>query len=113
MTMTMEGALLKLSAEDADLAVPAGKPFEVRLKAARLAKLTEAVVLELREGLGVAAKLEIAGKKEDAVFVITPKAGATGRHSFTIRATAMQGGKYPVISETTVSVDLVGAAKGR
>ncbi|MBY0229761.1 MAG: hypothetical protein K2W96_10815 [Gemmataceae bacterium] len=111
-TMTMEGALLKLSAEDADLTVTAGKPFEVRLKAARLAKLTEAVSLSLREGPGSAAKAALVGKKEDAVVVVAPTPGTTGRHAFTFRAEAMQEGKYAVVSETTVWVDFV-AAKGR
>ena len=40
-TMTMEGALLKISADDRELAVRPGKPFDVRLKVARLAKLAE------------------------------------------------------------------------
>ena len=110
-TMTMEGALLKLSAEDADLAVPAGKAFEVRLKAARLAKLTEAVAVSLKDGPGTAAKAALAGKKEDAVLMVAPAPGTTGRHAFTFRAEAMQEGKYAVVSETTVWVDFV--AKGR
>src|SRR5207245_2886190 len=47
-TMTMEGALLKVSAEAADLTVPAGRPFDVPLKVSRLAKLAEPARLELR-----------------------------------------------------------------
>src|SRR5262249_47559685 len=46
-TMTMEGALLKVSAEDSELMVPAGRPFDVRLKVSRLTKLAEPVRLEL------------------------------------------------------------------
>jgi hypothetical protein len=113
-TMTMEGALLKLSAEDHDLEVPSGKPFDVRLKVSRLAKLAEPVQLELRlpeelGGLLKAKPLTVPVKKEKAVLRITPAATLRGVHTFTIRATALQNGKYPAISETRVSVDFLPA----
>ncbi len=115
-TMTLEGALLKVSAEDRDLTVPAGQPFDVRLKVSRLAKLAEPVRLELRlseeqAGQFGAKPLIVAVKKEQVVLRITPAAGLRGMHSCTIRATALQEGKYLVVSETAVSVELVAAVR--
>jgi hypothetical protein len=57
-----------------------------------------------------ATPVVLTGKKEEAVLRVTPKAaaaGLSGAHTITIRATAMQEGKYPVISETTVSIEFV------
>jgi hypothetical protein len=115
-TMTMEGSLLVLSAEDQEVTAPAGRPFDVRLKVSRLAKLAEPVRLELRLPEEMAGKLSaeamvIPVKKEEAVLRITPVAGLVGMQSFKIRATAMQEGKYPVISEASVTVEFVTAAK--
>lgn len=109
-TMTLEGALLKVSAEDQELAVLSGRPFEVRLKVSRLAKLAEPVRLELRLPEELHGKLKaepviVPLGKENAVFRITPVAGVQGMHAFTIRGTAMQDGKYPVVSESVVSVE--------
>jgi hypothetical protein len=119
-TMTIEGALLKLSAEDHDLTVPAGKPFDVRLQVSRLSKLAKPVRLELSlpeelKGKLKAKPVTVPVKKEKAVFQITPPADLRGLHTITIRATALQDGKYPAISETTVAVELVPAvpASGR
>lgn len=109
-TMTMEGALLKVSAEE--LAAPAGKPFEVRLKVSRLASLAEPVRLELRVPDELAGRLKaepmmIAVGKEDVIFRVTPTADLIGLHTFSIRGTALQGGRYPAISETPVVVELL------
>jgi len=115
-TMTMEGALLKVSAMDHDLAVPAGQPFQVHLKIFRLAKLVEPARLELRLPDELAGKLQaepiIASPgKEEAVFRITPTAGLIGAHTFTIRATALQNGKYQAVSEARVSVGFLPVAQ--
>ena len=56
-TMTMEGALLKVSAEEPLLVVPSGQPFDVHLKVSRLVKLAEPVRLELRLPPELAGKL--------------------------------------------------------
>jgi hypothetical protein len=111
-TMTMEGALLKLSAEDTEMTVPAGRPFEVQVKVSRLAKLAEPVQLELRLPDELQGKLKmdtvtVAVGKETAVVRITPAADLRGLQSFTIRGTALQDGKYPAVSETTVAVEFV------
>jgi hypothetical protein len=111
-TMTLEGALLKVAAEDEDVIVKSGQPFDVRLKVARLAKLVEPVRLELLLPEELAGKLSakplvVPVKTEKAVLRIAPAAGLSGTCTITIRATAMQEGKYPVVSETKVSVEIL------
>lgn len=113
-TMTMEGALLKVSHEDRELTLPAGQPFDVRLKVSRLTKLSEPVKLELRlteeqSGHFKADSVVVPVGREDAVFRITPTAGLIGEHTFTIRGTAIQDGKYPVVSEATITVEFTPA----
>ena len=115
-TMTLEGALLKLSADEPERTVPAGQPFDVGLKVLRQAKLTEPVRLELRLPEELAGQLEaspqtVPVKTEKVVFRITPKARLRGLHSLAIRATALQGGKYPAVSETTVTVEFLPAGR--
>jgi hypothetical protein len=113
-TMTMEGALLKVSAEDRDLAVPVGRPFNVHVKVSRLAKLAEPVRLELHLPEELAGHLQaepvtVTVGKESADVRITPAANLRGLCTFTIRATALQEGRYPVISETLVPVEFLAA----
>jgi hypothetical protein len=109
-TMTMEGALLKVSAEHPEMTVPAGQAFDVRLKISRLTKLAEPVRLELRPPEELAGRLKadpviLPVGKDQAVLRITPMADLRGPHTFVIRGTAVQDGKYPAISEGTVTVD--------
>ncbi len=111
-TMTMEGALLKVSADDSDLTPPAGQPFDVHLKIARLTKLNEPAKLELRLPDELAGQLKaepmiVPAGKEQAVMRVTPAANLRGLHTFTIRATALQDGKYLVLSEASVTVEFV------
>ena len=113
-TMTMEGSLLKLAAPDAELTVKAGQAFDVRLEVARLTKLTEPARIELRvpeslKGQLAANPMTLDAKAKTAVLSVAPGANLRGRHTLTIRATAIQDGKYPVVSETSVSVEFVGA----
>ena len=113
-TMTMEGALLKVSADEPDLTLPAGQPFDVHLKVSRLAKLAQPVRLELRlpeelAGQFKAEPMVVLVGKEHAILRITPAATLGGLHAFTIRATALQDGKYLAVSEASVSVEFVPA----
>jgi hypothetical protein len=114
-TMTMEGALLKVAAEEPEMTVPAGQPFDVRVKVSRLTKLAEPVRLELRLPEELTGQLKgepvtVPVGQESAVFRVTPAGKLTGLQTFTIRATAMQEGKYPVVSETTVTADFLPGA---
>ncbi len=111
-TMTLEGALLKVSADEQDMTVPANQPFDVSLKLARLTKLNQPAKLELRlpeelVGQLKAEAMVIPVKQEHAVMRITPAPGLLGLHTFTVRATAMQDGKYLAISETPVTVEFL------
>ncbi|MBM3996956.1 MAG: hypothetical protein FJ303_22815 [Planctomycetes bacterium] len=110
-TMTMEGALLKVSADEPDMTVPAGQPFDVRLKISRLTKLNGMVRLELRApdvivGQLKAEPMTLGGKDEQVVMRVTPTPMLRGLHTFTVRGTAMQDGKYLVLSEASVVVEL-------
>ncbi|MBI1830192.1 MAG: hypothetical protein HYR84_01930, partial [Planctomycetes bacterium] len=110
-TMTMEGALLKVSADEPDMTVAAGQPFDVRLRISRLTKLNESVRLELKVPDTLAGQLKaepmtIGVKQEQAVLRVTPMATLHGLHTITIRATAMQDGKYLVVSEAQITVEL-------
>jgi hypothetical protein len=110
-TMTLEGALLKVSADDADMTVKAGQPFDVHLKIARLTKLNAPAKLELKLPDELAGQLKaepmvVPIKQEQAVMRITPAANLQGLHTFTIRATALQDGKWVAVSEAVVTVEL-------
>jgi hypothetical protein len=96
--------------------VDAGQSFDVHLKVSRLAKLAEPVRLELRlpeelTGLLKAETVTVAVGQETAVFPITSVAGLRGTHAFITRATAIQDGKHPVISEASVPVEFLAAGK--
>jgi hypothetical protein len=56
-----------------------------------------------------AGPLVVAVEKEKAVFRIAHAVGLRGLHTITIRATALQDGKYPAISETHVPVEFLPA----
>jgi hypothetical protein len=94
-----------------------GQTVAVPVKIARSAKLPEPVKLELRledDLLGVltAEPLTVPASQTEAVFRVTAAKDArlTGEHTFTIRGTALQGGKYAAVSETQVEIELISAA---
>jgi hypothetical protein len=109
-TMTLEGALLKVSAEEPDMTVAAGQPFNVRLKVARLTKLNAPATLELvvpdeLAGKLKAGKMMVGLKQEQAAMRVTPASELRGLHTFAIRATALQDGKWLAVSEAAVTVE--------
>jgi hypothetical protein len=117
-TMTMAGALLKISAEAGDLTTPRGEPFDVRIKLARVSKLTEPVRVELvtpkaLEGQLKAAPLVCNVGQDSVVLRVHPDAKLDGVHTISVRATALQDGRYPVISETPVVVEFLPAVSSR
>ena len=76
-TMTLEGALLKISAENSELTAPAGQAFEVPVRISRLTKLVEPARLELQlpeelAGLLKAEPVPVAVGQETAVMRIIP-----------------------------------------
>lgn len=111
-TMSIEGALLKLSHASRDLAARPGQPFDVRLRISRSAKIPEPARIELRlpdelAGLFSAEPLVVPPGQEEALLQITPAADTklTGLHTLVIRATVLQNGYLPAVSETKVSVE--------
>jgi hypothetical protein len=110
-TMTMEGALLKVSCEDGERKAVPGKPFDVRLKIARVPQLTEPVKIELHVPREFAGKLKampitLNVGQDKATIQVTPSADLSGLCTFSFRGTALKEGKYPVISETNVVVEM-------
>ncbi|HXD86946.1 MAG TPA: hypothetical protein VN641_10650, partial [Urbifossiella sp.] len=116
-TMTIEGALLKLSHAESELHVATGSSFAVRVKLARAAKLHEPVRLELRvpeelAGLLTAEPVEVPAGQTEADFRVTAAADPRlpGWRKLTIRGTALPAPDLPVVSETTVEIEFQAAA---
>ena len=109
-TMTMEGALLKLSCVDEEVLARPGEPFVVKVRLARSPRLTDSVKLELRAGDESASFLKaqpivVAPGQAEAEFKIEWVPGSkpiSGEHTITIRGTTMLAGNLPVVSETSV-----------
>ena len=106
-TMTMEGALLKLSHADGEIAAKPGEPIVVHIRLAKSARLIEPVKLELiPDDHGYAAKAEpviVKPGQTEAEFRIAVVPGKlVGEQTFTIRGTAVQPGNLAVVSETAV-----------
>jgi hypothetical protein len=110
------GALLKVDCDVPELEVVAGQSFEIPLTISRANGLIEAVSIELvhdREGEGVwaADRLTVARDQSQAALKITPLASPhfVGEREIKVRATVMQNGHLPVISESSVLVAFVPA----
>jgi hypothetical protein len=58
-----------------------------------------------------AEPITIAVGKETALFKITPAADLRGLREITVRATALQEGRYAVVSETVVAVEFLPAVQ--
>jgi hypothetical protein len=113
-TMSIEGAILRVSHAAKDVRVRPGETFTVPVTVLRSPKVHEAVKLELLlpdelAGVLTAEPVVVAPGAPAAAFKITCAAGAKveGEHTITIRGTALQGGKYAVVSEAAVPVEFV------
>jgi hypothetical protein len=111
-TMTIEGALLKLSHAEGELHAATGGSFDVRIKLARATKLSGPVRLELRlpeelAGLVTAEPVEIPAGQSEADFRVTASADPRllGWQTLTIRGTAWPAPDLPVVSETSIEVE--------
>lgn len=104
------GAQLTLGSELPELEVPAGRPFEFPVTISRAVSLREPVRLELvldEELRGLTAEpLTVGPDQTNAVLTIVPGAGARLPDEFqlTARATALQDGHLPVVSEAHLAV---------
>ena len=113
-TMTIEGAVLKIAPAVPELTVPVGRPLAIDLKIQRSATLVEPARIELTladdlEGLFTAQPLVVASGQSMATLQIQPVPGQCprGRCELGVRATVMQDGRWPVISQTSVPVEFV------
>lgn len=110
-TMSIEGALLKVSQSLGEMTLAPGGSFEVPVKVSRSAKLPEMVRVELQvpeelAGMVTAEPVMMAPDQESATLRVTTTANdrLLGDQTLTIRAVAMQNGTLPVVSQTTVPV---------
>lgn len=110
-TMIMEGALLKLASERNDWTLAPGASFEIPLTIARSPNLAKEVKLELVvpeevRGLLRADPLTIAPDQPTARLRIETAADSrlAGPWTLSVRATALAGGQWPVVSEAAISV---------
>jgi hypothetical protein len=113
-TMIMEGALLKLSTENSDVVTPMGEIQEIVVNVARSPKLplpvkVELIVPEEATGFISAAPLLIEPDKTQGVLQIFSKIGEQlrGQWDLTVRATALQDGEWPVVSESEIRIEYV------
>ena len=108
------GALMKISCPLPELEVRSGEAFDFPLELFRTRELTDPMRLELQlddELRGrLRAEIQMVPASETAATVrIEPVVSdaadpLTGEHHIRIRATALQHGQYPVVSETELLV---------
>jgi hypothetical protein len=108
------GALLKISAGETEFQAKPGAEILIPIHIDRSEKLTERITLELcgqdsQLSPFVANPQDLASDVSHSEFTISiiPTASSRTEHPLKIRATLMKDGSYPVISETTVLVELV------
>ena len=110
-TMSIEGALLKVETATRDFQVRPGETVAVPVAVLRSAKLSEPVRLELvlpdeAAGRLTAAAVTLPPGQTAADFKITCAKGAwpPGEHTVVIRGTALRNGLYRVVSEASLTV---------
>ena len=111
-TMSIEGALLKVAVPDEERVVKAGQPLVVPARVAIVPTLQDAVTVELIAPAALVGKVTAAPVKaelgkSDQTLTLTAKtpADATGIHTFKVRASAKRDGKYLVLSEAEFEVE--------
>jgi hypothetical protein len=111
-TMSIEGAIMKVSAPP-ELKIKPGETVDVAVAVLRSPKVAVPAQLELRlpeelTGMFKADAVTVSPDRTTAVFKITCAKDARfdGEVPITIRGTALQDGKYAVVSEATILVEL-------
>ena len=112
-TMSIEGAMLKLLHPSEELVVPIGAPFELTLKLAQSNKLKEPVNLELIipdeiKGLVTFSPMVWPTNSDTLKIKVAtkPEAKMVGQWVLTARVTT-QFEKHPVVSETGIEVEFL------
>ena len=108
------GALLKISAGETEFQAKTGSEISIPIHIDRSEKLTERITLELcgqdsQLSPFMAIPQDLASDVSHSEFTVSiiPTASAPAEHPLKIRATLLKDGSWPVISETTVLVELV------
>ena len=118
-TMILEGALLQVAHELNELTVNAGETFEVPFVVSRSAKLPVPVKLQMITPVELRPFIRLEPESIDLspnetqgkLRVITSKHPAVvGRWPLTIKATALQDGRWLVVAQTELSVQFNNAA---
>ena len=111
-TMSIEGALLKVAVPEEERVVKPGQALVVPVRLAVVPTLQDAVTVELiapdaLAGKVTAAPVKAEPGKSDQTLTLTAKtpADATGVHTFKVRASAKRDGKYVVLSEAEFDVE--------
>lgn len=106
-----EGALMKLSHTAGELTVAPGSEIRIPLALSRAAEFRAPVQIELiadetQTGLVAAAPITLTPDKAGGELVVRLGSDPrlNGEQSFTIRATGLKDGRWPVIAETSVLV---------
>lgn len=108
-----EGALLKVTPMIREPQVAAGATLALPIKISRAPEFQESVKVEVRAADGEADRFDVTplmltpNQSDGQLEVRLPVEGCVrGRRTWTIRATALQQGRWPVVSESTVEVDV-------
>ncbi|WP_425613721.1 PPC domain-containing protein [Anatilimnocola sp. NA78] len=113
--MSLEGALLKITPEPQEYVAAPGGTIEIPLKVSRTVKLPVPadVLLSGEKNSPLSADaLQLAPSEGQCMLKIKIAPDAKpGVYQAVIRATAMQDGKWPAVSETTVPIYVEDAAK--
>lgn len=111
--MSLEGGLFKLSHTPGERVVHPGETLAIPLRVARGVRLTEPVHVELvpgedLAGLISAEPLDVPRESTSAVLHVRLAAEPrlAGDRKLTIRGTALQGGRWPAVSETIVPLSI-------
>jgi H+/gluconate symporter-like permease len=113
---SLEGALLKLTHEQQEYVAAPGSTIEIPLKVSRTVKLPVAADVVLvgngeKGSVFAADPVQLPQSVNQHSLKLKIAADAKpGLHLATIRATAMQDGKWPAVSETTVGIYVEAAA---
>lgn len=113
-TMILEGALLKVAHTATDVTMRPGEALDVPVEVSRSSKLRDEVVVSLQvparlQGKITAEPIMLASNEHRAVLRISTLEGSdvSGDWSLVVKASAMQEGQWPVISQTTLPVRFI------
>lgn len=113
--MSLEGALLKLTHEQQEYVAAPGSTIDIPLKVSRTVKLqvpAEVSLVSDKSSIFTADAVQLPLAVNQHTLKLKIAANAKpGLHHATIRATAMQDGKWAAVSETTVAVYVEDAAR--